>query len=168
MRPLLQPAEHIVEVEARGLLALRVLPEGGEEFPDVSLRRHQQKDVIDEPIVVGVRFDVHALKGVRAEIEQLWHATGDERLGPDPERAGLSLFREYQLPIVVPQRDELLVVVAVDESRLLHARRSPASTENLGLRPIEPQVHRERADCGCRQPVRSFVLPGESRWKRLP
>src|SRR5712672_2869003 len=53
VRPFLQLAEHVVEIEAGGLLALRVLSEGGEEFPDVSLRWHQQKDVIDEPIVVG-------------------------------------------------------------------------------------------------------------------
>src|SRR5947208_2487982 len=50
---LLQSAQHVVEIKARGLLALRVLPEGGEEFADVGLRWHQQKDVIDEPIVVG-------------------------------------------------------------------------------------------------------------------
>jgi hypothetical protein len=155
-------------LKAGGLLALRILREGRQEFADVGLRRDQQVDVIDQPIVVGVRGDVRALEGVRAEIEQLWHAKGDERLGPDPGRAGLSLFQEYQLPIVVPQRDELPVVVAVNESRLLHARRSPASTENPGLRPIEPQIHRERAACGCRQPVRSFVFAGRVTLETIP
>ena len=47
--------------------------------------------------------------------EDLWHAKGDERLGPDPHRAGLPLFREHDLPIVVAQCHDLLVVVAVDE-----------------------------------------------------
>ena len=36
---LLHPPEHVVEVEAGGLLALRILPECGEELPDVGLRR---------------------------------------------------------------------------------------------------------------------------------
>jgi hypothetical protein len=39
----------------------------------------------------------------------------DKRLGPDAHGAGLPLFGEHQLPIIVPQSDDLLVVVAVDE-----------------------------------------------------
>src|SRR5262245_11901150 len=46
---LLHLAEHIVEVEAGGLLALRILPERLQVLPDKSLRRHQQVDVIDKP-----------------------------------------------------------------------------------------------------------------------
>ena len=112
---LLHLAEHLVEVEAGGLLALRVFPECLQEFPDIGLRRHQQVDVIDKPIVVGDRGDVGALEGIRAEIKDLWHAKGDKRLGPDAQRAGLPLFREHELPIVVAQRHDLLVVIAVDE-----------------------------------------------------
>src|SRR5262249_25157500 len=43
MGALLHLAEHVVEVEAGGLLALRVFPEGLQEFPDKGLRRHQQE-----------------------------------------------------------------------------------------------------------------------------
>ena len=32
--------EYLVEVEAGGLLALRIFPEGLQEFPDKGLRRH--------------------------------------------------------------------------------------------------------------------------------
>src|SRR5262249_54087224 len=39
---LLHLAEHIVEVEAGGLLALRILPERLQVLPDKGLRRHQQ------------------------------------------------------------------------------------------------------------------------------
>ena len=37
---LLHLAEHLVEVEAGGLLPLRKFPEGLQEFPDKRLRRH--------------------------------------------------------------------------------------------------------------------------------
>src|SRR5215510_690577 len=46
---LLHLAEHIVEVEAGGLLALRILPERLQVLPDKGLRRHQQVDVVDKP-----------------------------------------------------------------------------------------------------------------------
>src|SRR5215475_7163690 len=52
---LLHLAEHIVEVEAGGLLALRILPERLQVLPDKGLRRHQQVDVVDKPIVVRDR-----------------------------------------------------------------------------------------------------------------
>src|SRR5262245_4553551 len=89
---LLHLAEHIVEVEAGGLLALRILPERLQVLPDKGLRRHQQEDVIDKPIVVGDRRDVGALEGIRAQVVQLWHAQGDEGLGPNFHRARLPLF----------------------------------------------------------------------------
>src|SRR5262249_25002316 len=59
---LLHLPEHLVEVEASGLLALRVFPECLQEFPDKGLRRHHQVDVVDQPIVVGDRGDVGALE----------------------------------------------------------------------------------------------------------
>src|SRR6516165_3990428 len=43
---LLHLAEHVVEVEGGGLLALRILPERLQELPDEGLRRHQQEDVV--------------------------------------------------------------------------------------------------------------------------
>src|SRR5205085_9799512 len=91
----LRSPERVVEIEAGSLLALRILPDGSDEFPDVSLGRHQQEDVVDKPIVVGDRSDVGALERISAESEQLWHAKGYKRLGPDTHRAGLPLFREH-------------------------------------------------------------------------
>src|SRR5262245_47422111 len=44
--------EYLVEVEAGGLLALRILPEGLQELPDKSLRWHHQVDVVDQPIPI--------------------------------------------------------------------------------------------------------------------
>src|SRR6516165_3335781 len=79
---LLYLAQHVVEVEARGFLALRILRKSLQELPDKALRRHQQIHVIDQPIVVGDRGDVGALERIRAEIEDLWHAKVYERLGP--------------------------------------------------------------------------------------
>src|SRR5215467_9064985 len=101
---LLHLSQYLVEVEAGGLLALRVLPEGLEKFPDKGLRRHQQVDVIDKPVVIGDRRDVGALEGIGAKIEELWHAKRDKGFRPDAHGAWLSLFREHDLPIVVAQR----------------------------------------------------------------
>src|SRR5262249_28137319 len=92
---LLHLTEHVVEVKAGGLLALRILPERLQELPDKGLRRHQKEDVIDKPIVVRDRRDVGTLEGIRAQVEQLWHAQGDEGLGPHFHRARLSLFLEH-------------------------------------------------------------------------
>src|ERR1700730_1436404 len=76
---LLHLPEHVVEIEAGRLLALRILPEGGEEFPDVSLRRHHQEDVIDKPVIVGHRRDVGALERISAEIKHSWPPKVDKR-----------------------------------------------------------------------------------------
>src|SRR5262249_48641942 len=110
---LLHFAEHLVQVEAGGFLALRVLPEGLQKFPDKGLRRHQQEDVINKPIIVGDRCNVGPLKRDGAKIEQLRYAKRDKRVRPDPHRARLSLFGEHYLPMVVAQCHELLVVIDV-------------------------------------------------------
>src|SRR6516162_9646212 len=111
---LLHLLEHL-EVEAGGLLPLRILPECLQEFPDKGLRRDHQVDVVDYPIIVGVRRDVGTLEGIGAEIEHLWYTQTSERLGPQLQRAGRALLREHQLPIVIAQCHELLVVIAVEE-----------------------------------------------------
>ena len=50
---LLHFAEHLVQVEAGGFLTLGVVSEGLQKLPDKGLCGNQQKDVIDEPVVVG-------------------------------------------------------------------------------------------------------------------
>src|SRR5215467_5242371 len=112
---LLEAPEHIVEVKAGGLLALRVFPECLQESPDIGLCRHEQIDVAYQPIVVGVRGNVGALEWICAKIENLRHAQGGKRLGPDPQCPLCPLLFEYDFPIIVAQSDDLLVVIAVDE-----------------------------------------------------
>src|SRR6516162_5451537 len=103
---LLHLPEYFVEVEAGGLLALRVVPEGLQEFPDKGLRRHQHKDVIDKPVVVGYRRDVGALEGIGPEIEQLRHTKRNKGFRPDPHRTRLSLFGEHYLPSGLPEQNQ--------------------------------------------------------------
>src|SRR5262245_53598366 len=68
---LLEASQHLVEVEAGGLLALRIFPEGLQEVADIRLRRHQQINVADQPIIVGVRGDVGALERIGTEVKDL-------------------------------------------------------------------------------------------------
>ena len=68
---LLQFSEHLLEVEARRLLSLRILLERHEEITDVALGGHEQEDVIHQPVVVRVRGDVGAFVRVGPEIEDL-------------------------------------------------------------------------------------------------
>src|SRR5262245_52612131 len=58
---LFQLFEHFVEVEARGLLALRKVLERGQELGDEGLRRDERERAIDDPVVVRVRGRVGAL-----------------------------------------------------------------------------------------------------------
>ena len=64
---LLKGLQHLVDSEARGLLARGVLLERGEERSDLVLCRHQQEDVTDVPVPVGVRRDGGALVRVRLQ-----------------------------------------------------------------------------------------------------
>ena len=72
--------------------------------------------VVEDPVVVGVRGDVGPLVGVGAQVEELGHPQRDERLGPDLQRALDALLHEDDLPVVEPQRDQVAVVVEVDEA----------------------------------------------------
>src|SRR5262249_5821050 len=65
---LLQLLENLVDAEARGFLARRVVLEGREEFGDIGLGRHHQEGVVQQPVVIGVRGDVGALEGIAAQV----------------------------------------------------------------------------------------------------
>ncbi len=105
----------LVQVEAGRFLPLRIVPESRQELADVILRRHEEEDVVEKPVVVGVRGDVGPLIGVGAEIEDLRDPQVGERVGPEQHLSIRPLFHEHDLPVVVPQCDHLLIVVDVEE-----------------------------------------------------
>src|SRR5207302_2276344 len=111
----LQLLKDFIHIEGGRLLALRILFERREELAHVSLRGHQRENVIDEPVIVGVRGDVRPFVWVRPKIENLGDAQGDERLRPDAKCSRNPLLHEDELPVVVPQTGQLLVVVDVEE-----------------------------------------------------
>src|SRR5262249_5998325 len=76
--------DHLVHAEAGRLLAWREFLERLQEFGHSGLRRHEDKYVVEQPIVVGVGSNVRSFVRVRAQVEYLRHAQGDERLRPDP------------------------------------------------------------------------------------
>ena len=78
--------------------------------------------MIEKPVVVGVRGDVRPLVRVGAEVEYLGNPQVGERFRPDAQRAGSPLLQEHELPVVVAQCGQLLVVVDVEE-RLARAFR---------------------------------------------
>ena len=94
---------------------MRVILEGHQELADVILSGDEQEDVIHDPVVIGVRGDVRALVRVRPEIEQFRNPQGDERFRPEAEGARGLLLLEHDLPVVIAQGDQLLVVVDVEE-----------------------------------------------------
>src|ERR1700730_10391386 len=70
----LQLLHDLIQVETCSLLPLGVIPEGHEETAHKILRGDEQKGVIDQPVVVGVRRDIRPFVGVKAEVIDLRHA----------------------------------------------------------------------------------------------
>ena len=56
-----------VQVEAGCFLSLRIVPEGRQELANVVLRRHEQEDVVEKPVVVCVRRYVRPLIRIGAD-----------------------------------------------------------------------------------------------------
>src|SRR5262245_31079708 len=65
LRRLCHLVDHLVEAEARRLLSRREFLEGAEELADRSLRRHEQIDAAEHPVVVGIRRNLRVLVRVR-------------------------------------------------------------------------------------------------------
>src|SRR5215831_2206125 len=105
----------LVEVEAGGLLPLWVLLERSQELGHISLRRDWHERVVEQPVVVCIRGDVPAFIRIRSKIENLWNTKSDERLRPYAERPGRPLLQENELPVVVSETGELLVIVDIKE-----------------------------------------------------
>ena len=96
-----------------------------QELADIVLRGNHQEDVIHQPVVIGVRGDVGALVRIGAQVEDLGNPQVDERLRPQGQRARDLLLQEHELPVVVAQRRQLLVVVEVEERLARALRRLP-------------------------------------------
>src|SRR5262245_66576576 len=61
---------HLVEAEARGLLARRELLEAREPARDIGLRRNEQVGALEPPHRVADRLVARALEGIRAQVEE--------------------------------------------------------------------------------------------------
>ena len=105
---------HPIEAEAAGPLARRELLEGGQELPDVLLRRHEHEGALDAPASIVHAVMVRTLEGVRAQVEELREAQRHHRILPDLEAMG-PLLHEDDLPLVVAEGHELAVVIEVEE-----------------------------------------------------
>jgi hypothetical protein len=62
-------SQHLVAAETRRLLARREVLERGEEFTNDGLRRHQQVDVPEPPVVERVRRDLRAFVRIHAQVK---------------------------------------------------------------------------------------------------
>src|SRR4029453_15601491 len=98
---------HLIKGEGGGLLPRWKLFERLQKRSHGGLRGHEQIDMVEEPVVMGLRCDAGAFERVGAQIVELRHAQRDKRLGPDPQCAGGALLHEYELPVVVTQAGEL-------------------------------------------------------------
>src|SRR5262249_28756791 len=110
-----QLLHHLINAEARRLLSRREVLERLDELLHERLCRNKQERPLQRPVVVGIRRDIRPLVRVRAQIEQLGQPPAHKRFGPDIERAGRLLLAEYDLPVLVAYRDELSIVVDVEE-----------------------------------------------------
>src|SRR5260370_4056561 len=106
--------EHPLQIEGSRLLAWREFGQRLDVIADKGLRRHQQKDAVDAPPGVSHAFEICALEGISAEIEQFGHPQGHHRVLPHVE-AMRALFHEGKLPFVVAQSRQAAVVRPVEE-----------------------------------------------------
>src|SRR5258705_9172659 len=106
----------LVDAEARWPLARRILLEGGQEWRHDGLRRDEwTRSVRYEPVIVGIRRDIGAFVGIGPQVEEFRDTQLGKRLGPDSHRARRALLLEHELPVFVAERDEIAIIVEVDE-----------------------------------------------------
>ena len=113
---LLDSLQDLIEVEALRLLPRGIVLEAINEGRGNRLSPQHHVGLAERPIVVGVRGDIAALVRVHAQIVNLGESPAGERLSPDVERASSFLLTEDSFPISGPYRDELAIVVEVDEA----------------------------------------------------
>src|SRR5277367_5232490 len=104
--------QHRVQVERGGLLARRELDEVGELRRDQRLHLVQLGHVIDHPVQIGVGVEFGPFERVATEADYVRQAKLHERLGPLSQRIG-ALYRQIELPVANPHRDELAVIAEV-------------------------------------------------------
>ena len=98
------------------LLPWGVFLEGVNEGRGNRLSPEYHVGLAERPIVVRVRGDIAPLVRVHAQIVNLGETPAGERFCPDVERASSFLLTEDSFPISCPYRDELAIVVEVDEA----------------------------------------------------
>ena len=106
---LFQFRQHLVEVEARGLLPHREFREALQPLRGERLHRHLDEGAFDHPSVIknGV---VAAFERIGAQVEQLRQAQVRKLTRPDAD-ALVILLKEDAFPLVDPDRNELAVIV---------------------------------------------------------
>ena len=67
--PCAELGHHIIQAKAGRFLTRRILHEGCKELTDVSLCWDQQKRMIQQPIIIGIRGDLSSFIGLATEVE---------------------------------------------------------------------------------------------------
>jgi len=109
----LQFLQHPLEREAAHFLARWELLECRQEPSDEGLRRDQEEDALEPPVIVVHAFVIADLERIGPQIEELGDTKFGKRILPDVE-AMSALFLEDNLPLVVAERDQRGVVRAAD------------------------------------------------------
>src|SRR5262245_8345069 len=112
---LFQIFDDVIEIESGRPLPGRIVLERCQELPRQRLRRHEQEGMPDGPFIVSVGRDIRPLVGVHPQIEHLGKPQAGKGLGPNPQRTFGALLAEDHFPVLVPQRDELAVVIEIEE-----------------------------------------------------
>src|SRR5262249_44603464 len=117
-----QLVRRLVDSEARRLLTRWKLFERLHEVRDDRLCREQHVRRLQVPVPIGVRGDIGAFKGIGTQVVELRRPQHREGLGPDLQGPGAALFEKDGLEVAGAKRDEIAVVVEIDESlaRALH------------------------------------------------
>jgi hypothetical protein len=106
----------LIDRERGRFLTRREFVERLQEVCHDPLRGQRQKVILQEPVVVSVRGDVGALEGIGPQVVELGNAQSRERLGPHTQRPFAALLHEHDFPVVESQRDQVAVIVEVDET----------------------------------------------------
>ena len=77
--------QYFIEREAADFLARREFLKCGDVFRDIFLRRHQKESAVSPPVGVVCGDLVGFLEWIRAQVEDLGHAEGNEGFLPDSD-----------------------------------------------------------------------------------
>ncbi len=69
--------------------------------------------MVEKPVVISVRGDVGALVRISPQVENFRNPQVRERVGPNEQCSRGPLLQEHELPVIVAQTNQLLVVVDV-------------------------------------------------------